>query len=435
MAYLGAMIGPYTLEPDGVPRVGGMGEVHFARHAASGLPVAIKVLPAFLAARAEARAAFLDEVRHTARLCHPNVVALDDFGTLPDGPAAGSPWLAMERADGALDRLALPRDWPTLQARLRAILLGLAHAHACGLLHLDLKPSNVLVFGAAGPAPRLALADFGIARLFTEPGEAAHSGAGTPAYMAPEQFSPQHGALGPPADVYAVGCLAHALVTGRAPFEGPTWFEYARQHLGVTPPPLAPRFAVPGAFAGWLALLLRKSPEARPACAADALHALATVGEAVEIAGTAPAVPSPSALAATAAGPTEPGVGPTPPVDGGQGIAASPADAPAPIAPCPDTWVDPARADWRPWSPGPGLYPLRRLPLVGRAAARDALWAALRAVATTRRPRVCVLRGGLGVGKSALLAWLGERAHETGAAVVAVAQGGEIGRASCRERV
>lgn len=452
MAYLGPMTDaphaelPYRLDPHAPPRAGGMGEVLFGHHPGTGLPVAVKRLPSALARSPEARAAFVREVRHTARLCHPNIVALDDFGFLTpaDGPAW--PWLAMDRADGALDGQAPVRDWETLRALLAAVLRGLAHAHALGLVHLDLKPSNILVFTAGGLPPRWALADFGIARLYVEPGTPWGVGAGTPAYMAPEQFTASHGTVGPSTDLYAVGCLVHALTTGRPPFFGGDRDALARAHLGLAPPPLPTGGHLPPGLATLVAHLLAKRPDARPDRAADVLARLLELPSPGPVAGTStptagqPPTPWAPTAAATMHG-TETSVAgdgsPTAataetwvPGDASPATPLSPtaAAAPEPIdprpPPVPTDWRAPERAGWRPWAPGPGLFPLRRLPLVGREAERDGLWGALRQVAQTRRPRVVVLDGTPGVGKSALLDWLGERAHETGAAVVLGARAG-----------
>jgi tetratricopeptide (TPR) repeat protein len=448
MAYLRGMtpdlseLLPYRLDPDEPPRAGGMGEVYFGHHPGTGLPVAVKRLPAALAANAEARAAFVREVRHTARLCHPNVVALDDFGVATPPGAPPWPWLAMARAESALDRLAPVRDWATLRHGLTAILKGLAHAHALGLVHLDLKPSNVLVFSTDGGRPRLALADFGIARLYGDPREGVVSGAGTPHYMAPEQFSVAHGAIGPAADLYAVGCLTHALVTGRPPFLGRDPAALAAAHL-TTPPPSLPTMGVfPPGLAAWTARLLSKRPEERPAFAADALAALESLTASLDLAvggagasGELTAEAADAALAATLA-PAFTDV-----TAGGDARDAPPVTAPVSGTPAPSAKtpaaatphvltvpaVDPEREGWRPWSPGPGLFPLRRLPLVGRRVERERLWSALLAVAATRRPRVVVLTGPPGVGKTALLDGLAERAHETGAAVVFAGRGGGRG--------
>lgn len=348
---------------------GGMSRVWAGRHAEQGLPVAIKVLTAERARSPAARAALLAEARAVARIDHPGVVRLLDIGVveatggiMPIAP--GSPYLVMERAEGTLaDELPMP-SVDAIEA-LRAVLAALAAAHARGVVHRDVKPGNVLRLGG-----RLVLADFGVADRLAEAG-ATGAGAGTPSFMAPEQLDADRAAQGPWTDLYAVGCLAHMLLTGRPPFVGPDVIAVADAHRYAPPPPLT---GVTSAFAGWVDRLLAKDPARRYATAADALAAL----------------------------------------DG--------LDRP------------PWRGDWRVAYEAPpfdvigaglALYRHRPVPMVGRAEARDAIWAALGEVVETGDARVALIAGEPGVGKSRLAQWVVERAVEWGLARAVVTRGAE----------
>lgn len=179
---------------------GAMGTVVLARDTVLDRRVAVKVLADNLAADEAFRQRFLREARLAARLCHPNIVQVFDAGE------DGRPFLVMEYVDGetVADRLARGSGFSddevlTLAADLSA---GLAHAHAMGIVHRDVKPHNVLL----GPDGVTKLTDFGIARALedhdlTEIGTVL----GTARFMAPEQAA---GApVGPPADVFALGAV------------------------------------------------------------------------------------------------------------------------------------------------------------------------------------------------------------------------------------
>ena len=150
-------------------------------------------------------------------LDHPNVIVVLDQGVREDGRA----WLAMELADADLLRLA-PRNWTEAREALIEILRGLAHIHARGLVHRDLKPVNVL-----SVAGTWKIADLGIAHAVHGERTSARS-AGSPAYMAPEQLKGDLASQGPATDLYAVGCLAWELVHGTPPFPRATVKAMAR---------------------------------------------------------------------------------------------------------------------------------------------------------------------------------------------------------------
>ncbi|MBX3472584.1 MAG: serine/threonine protein kinase, partial [Planctomycetes bacterium] len=247
-------VGPYVVHEQ-LGR-GGMGVVHRAVDARTGREVALKVL---LVADERARRRLLQEARALARLRHRHVVDLLDAGE-----HQGRPWLALELVRGRSLEERLEREGPLAPrdaARLvQALATALAHAHREGVLHRDLKPSNVLL--DVDGTPRLT--DFGLAGLAQDPGESrlTKSGTivGTPGYWAPEQATGQASAVGPHTDVYGLGALLYACLTGRPPIEGDSIVEL----LAATG---QRRPALPGVDRALDALALRcleKRAEARP---------------------------------------------------------------------------------------------------------------------------------------------------------------------------
>lgn len=245
---------------------GGCGRVVLAVHDSTGVPVAVK----YLNERLLADTGFVREFRAEAQLLggldSPYVVRLYEYVEAPQGAA-----IVMELVDGVALRALLLREGATgpeaALAVLKGSLLGLAAAHGAGVVHRDYKPENVLV--AADGSSKLV--DFGIAAgRGTTPGVA-----GTPAYMAPEQW---HGEpASPAADVYAATATFYECLTGRKPFRGENIAELALQHIGApvpeddTPEPVRPL----------IRRGLAKSPEQRP------VNAAAFVAELEEIAGAA----------------------------------------------------------------------------------------------------------------------------------------------------
>ncbi|CAL9368777.1 Serine_threonine-protein kinase PknD [Streptomyces sp. enrichment culture] len=228
---------------------GGGGRVVLAVHGATGTPVAVKYLserlredPAFLAE-------FRAEARLLGRLDSPYVVRLYEYVEAPGGAA-----IAMELVDGISLRAVLRESGQTgpeaALVVLKGSLLGLAAAHRTGVVHRDYKPENVLV--AADGSSKLV--DFGIAaRRGTTPGVA-----GTPAYMAPEQW--QGRPASPAADVYAATATFFECLTGHKPFPGQNFAELAVQHVEApVPEDEAPETVRPLIRRG-----MAKSPEQRP---------------------------------------------------------------------------------------------------------------------------------------------------------------------------
>ena len=292
----GTRLGPYDiLAPIGS---GGMGEIYRARDSRLGREVAIKVLPQELLDAPDALVRFEREARAVAALNHPNILSLYDVGR--EGRIA---YAVTELLEGETLRTRLMRGpIPTRRALdiVAQIARGLAAAHDRGIVHRDVKPDN-LFLTADG---RVKILDFGIATgaatreegqstaaALTTPGTVI----GTQTYMSPEQLT-AHAAT-PRSDLFALGIVAHELLTGTHPFARPTPSEIAVAILNEEPAPLGR--AAPALPPGAIPLLercLEKSPAERPGTARDlafyleALSATADTGSIrVESAAATPA--------------------------------------------------------------------------------------------------------------------------------------------------
>jgi eukaryotic-like serine/threonine-protein kinase len=269
---------------------GGMARVVAARDQVLDRDVAVKLLT--VPPDPAARERFLREARAAARLRHPHVVAVHDTGE-----HAGQPYLVMELVDGETVGARLAREGPLPLEEAVALTLGvldaLAHAHAEGLVHRDVKPDNVLLPRDGG----LKLADFGIAKAMDEATSgltATGAVMGTAAYLAPELV--EGGTASPSSDVYSVGCLLYAVLTGRPPFTGDSALAiaYAQRHTPV--PPLRERRPdVPDDLVAIVDRALEKDPSRRYPDA-DAMRA-ALLGEDVAAA-TARVAPVPGVATA-----------------------------------------------------------------------------------------------------------------------------------------
>jgi tetratricopeptide (TPR) repeat protein len=222
---------------------GGMGVVYLARQVRIGRQVALKVMTAAVPPTDPDWAErFAREAIALGRVRHPNIVMVHDAGT------AGVPFLAMEFVDGGTlaDRMAAgPLPVREAVGLVRDAALGVAAAHAAGVVHRDLKPSNVLIqHGPAGPVAKVV--DFGLAKLADHSGRPTKSGqsVGTPGYMAPEQTGLADGEVGPPADVFALGAVLYQALTGLAPFRDEDPLALLTQVVSADP--VRPRAVRPG---------------------------------------------------------------------------------------------------------------------------------------------------------------------------------------------
>lgn len=401
------VVGPFTLaERLGA---GAQGEVRRAVHVPTGTAVAVKLTPLGPAAdRLQA------EVGVLADLDHPHVIRLWGAGTTPTRA-----WMAMELAKTTLAQ-DLPTDWDTAREVLVRLLSALGHLHARGVLHLDIKPGNVLLGCEDGPdelepvaIAGLRLADFGAGG--TSPDGTV---SGTPGYAPPEQLRGRWRELGPATDLYALGETAWRCLTHRRRLAGsPT--EVLRAQLRHDRVPFAPVYDTPPAIEGWLDWLLDPRATARPQRAIEALEALEGLrGSAKTSAAPAPASRAPAPAADVTWIDDDP-------IEEDLSLAA----APTRRAPAPARGWEVAEVWGRVrWLLDGGLGPVRtRMPrFVGRRDERADLWRRLQTVRETGRPALVRLRGVCpGAGASRLAAWLGGRAHEADQAVVLAYQPGD----------
>ena len=244
------VLGPFELLEH--VATGGVGEVWKAVHVLTRVPAAVKVLNAESARDPLARMALRAELRAVAALDHPNIVYVFGTGEITTatvsaiGPKLrpGAAWIAMEFAEGGTLRdRAGAMTWAAVRAALGDVLAGLAHAHARGFVHGDIKPANLLV---GGVRPGVKIGDFGVAQHLdpAHPTRGREIGWGSPSYMAPEQIDPRLGALGPWTDLYSLGCTAWTLLTGSPPFAG-TPEEVITLQLEAALPPFTPHLRPP----------------------------------------------------------------------------------------------------------------------------------------------------------------------------------------------
>jgi serine/threonine-protein kinase len=253
----GTRLGPYEV----VAKLGegGMGEVYRARDTRLQRDVAIKILPAGIAADDERRRRFDQEARTIAAVSHPNICQIYDVGT---------DYLVLEYIDGR------PLAGPVSPEQAFDLALQIANAlqaaHARGIVHRDLKPANILL--RDGSAKVL---DFGLAKWLDGDTTAAHTQAGivvgTLAYMSPEQAGGQP--VDERSDIFSFGAVFYELLSGRRAFEGATAAEIMGAVFHRDPPPLEPVTAL----AGIVQRCLEKAPSDRFQTAAELKSALETV--------------------------------------------------------------------------------------------------------------------------------------------------------------
>jgi serine/threonine protein kinase/tetratricopeptide (TPR) repeat protein len=283
----GTRIGPYEiLAPLGA---GGMGEVYRARDTRLDRDVAVKVLPAHLSRDPDALARFEREAKAVAALSHPNILAIHDFGD-----HGGVAYAVMELLEGENLRNRLLRSqmaWPKAIEITTAIAEGLSAAHAKGIIHRDLKPENLFLTSG----DRVKILDFGLARSIlpglssemtavTEPGVVM----GTAAYMSPEQA--RGAPVGPPGDIFSLGCVLYEMVTGLRAFDRPTSVETLAAILNEDPPEIpGSGRQIPADLKRVIAHCLEKNAQERFQSARDLAFNLRAVGTRT----TAPVPPPP----------------------------------------------------------------------------------------------------------------------------------------------
>ena len=271
-------LGPYrVLRQIGA---GGMGMVYQGEDPDLRRPVALKVMNPFLASQDGPRRRFLHEARAMAALTHDNIVPIYQVGEERGVLFLAMPFLQGETLESRLRRLGLVPGRAALPLtdvlRIgREIAEGLHAAHARGLIHRDVKPSNVWL-DAGGD--RVKILDFGLARALESDAHLTRTGniLGTPEFMSPEQASGKP--VDARSDLFSLGCVLYLLCTGASPFRRASEFDTmlaVTEHAPPSPRDVNP--AVPPAAAELVLKLLAKDPDQRPSTAravADALEAL-----------------------------------------------------------------------------------------------------------------------------------------------------------------
>jgi serine/threonine protein kinase len=253
---------------------GGMGEVYRARHAMLKRPTAVKLLRRERTSSVVLKR-FEREVRLTAKLTHPNIVTVFDYGRTPDGQF----YYAMELLEGATldEAVAVSGALPPSRAIhvLRQVASALREAHDHGLIHRDIKPSNVII----DDNDHAKLLDFGLVKQLDSPGDAHLTGdrnlTGTPLYMAPEMIrSPER--VDRRSDIYALGALGYYLVCGEHVFGSGSLIEVCSGHLHDAPRRPSERLGepLPVDLEELLLACLDKDPAGRPQCADEIIDRL-----------------------------------------------------------------------------------------------------------------------------------------------------------------
>lgn len=253
---------------------GGMGEVFRAVQKSLGKPVAVKILKNVEDSSREAIQRFLREARAVAQVRHPGIVNVHGVGRCPDGGY----FLVMDLVEGTSLQERLGQGVLPVEEAVRIVMAvadAVQHIHDHGIIHRDLKPSNILLT----PSGRPILTDFGLARhLESEDADLSVAGQiiGTPQYMAPEQAAPQRGRVGPATDVYGLGALLYALLTGRPPVQAARTVEALAWLFSDEPPRPPHEFGpeIPATVEAVCLRCLRKNPPERFATAAEAAEAL-----------------------------------------------------------------------------------------------------------------------------------------------------------------
>lgn len=286
----------YTLES--LIAVGGMGEVWKANDSDLGRIVAVKVLKDSAHGNDTFLRRFRNEAKNAAALTHPNIAQVFDYGD-----HEGIAYLVMEFVDGEPMSSILERERTISEVRLVKILIetcrGLQAAHAAGVMHRDIKPGNLLVFGD----DNVKITDFGVSRGMDQTTLTATGMVmGTAQYLAPEL------ALGKPAtpasDMYALGIIAFEATVGRRPFTAANAVDIAIAQVNEQVPPLPESVTAP--VKKLITLLLEKNPRKRPKTAAD----LEVILTGMTVSATAPPPSDPTPAVAPAARNMPPSIAP-----------------------------------------------------------------------------------------------------------------------------
>lgn len=390
---------PQRYQPQRLLGEGATGYVWLANDSLADAEVAIKIVRPNLAKYARFRTRFAREVALSAQVIHPRLVPVYDYGKLSDG----RPYVVMGHADqGSLGHLL--RWGPPVNEVLRIIdqvLEALSALHARGLVHQDLKPANVLLY--SGPMGDLNawVADLGVAGTFSEIAIEKRGISGTPTWMAPEQLVGRPQELGPWTDLYAMGLMLYEVLGGARTPETMGRKQLLEKRLKL-PPPLSGD--VPPAISQVIQRLLDPDPRQRYDRAADVRRALRNAGRQFGVDRTAmgshggvgpgtttfPVTILPEAQASVAI--TQLNITPS---------GAAPRWNRVPPDIMPTELVEPSLNI--PQRASLNLYALREPPMVGQEKVRQFLWLKAREVIASGEPRVVLLVGPSGTGKSTVV--------------------------------
>ncbi len=247
---------------------GGMGAVYAAEHVDIEKKVAVKILHPDLLRNPMVLQQFRQEARAASKIGNPYICDVTDWGEMADGRV----FFVMEFLDGvSLNRaIKKARCLPPARALpiLRQVSKALGAAHEKGIVHLDVKPDNVLLMDREGRGDRVKVVDFGIAGLLGQGGSVTKV-MGTPEYMAPERA--QGRGYDHRSDIYALGCMAYEMLTGDVPFQGPNAIETLAMHVNDPVDRLNERLRepIPEAIESAVLRLLEKDPARRPQTMAE----------------------------------------------------------------------------------------------------------------------------------------------------------------------
>lgn len=261
---------------DRVVGFGGMGVVYGAYQLGLDREVAVKVLHPDLVSSQKEAARFRREALATARLRHPNIITVHDFGVTEQGRA----FLVMQFLTGKTLREALKQHGPYTGIEavqlLKPVCLAVDASHRAGIVHCDIKPANIVIPNADDPDDVVRVVDFGIARLREQSDTTHQTGSfimGSPLYMAPELADGTRAST--PSDIYSLAVVAYETLTGTRPYPGRSYFEILRAHVEGPPlPPSSIRPEIPTAVDRALLQCLDADPSARFQSAAQLADAL-----------------------------------------------------------------------------------------------------------------------------------------------------------------
>ena len=271
VSHIGQKLGPFEL----LYKIGdgGNGSVYRAKHALLKRPTAIKVMLPQYASSDFAKKRFINEVQMTSSLAHPNTVAVFDFGQTPDGTL----YYAMEHLNGVtledLVRVSGPQPATRVMGILYQICGSLMEAHAQGLIHRDIKPTNIMLCEHGGLFDVVKVLDFGLVKDVQQNApELTQENAivGTPFYLAPELITDAT-VFSSASDLYALGGVGYYLLTGHNVFEGESAVEICAMHLHEEPIPPSQRTVreIPSDLEAVIMACLAKQPGDRPQSARD----------------------------------------------------------------------------------------------------------------------------------------------------------------------